>query len=367
MSISKIDDNLSSRNVQESDITWLNSRESIFSVHGVFYNEREKLYMRIPKDVALSIKEGIFNLSCMCSGGRIRFLTDSPYVAIKGALPAFKPAPHMSITASHGFSLYVNGKFAHRYSPTFDNFTSGADFSTPLKSRIYFAESKELFGSDGSLKLCEIYMPLYGGVSELYIGVKSGAKVLTAPDYKIKKPIVFYGSSITQGACVSRPGNDYVSILARRLNCDYINLGFSGNGNAEAQIIDYMTTIDASLYAYDYNLYDDRPKRILPPHYSIYERIRKARPNVPILLYDKPFYEYDTTYERRRDLIRSTYDLGCADKDNLLGVVETTELFGSNERDCCAADPSHPNDLGAMRMADAMYPIVKELIIKSGY
>lgn len=366
MSISRIDENLAGRSVKEADVEWLNARESVFSLHGVFYDEKERRYMRIPKDLALSIKEGLYILACGCSGGRIRFLTDSPYIALKGALSATKPMPLMPITATHGFSLYVNGKFENRYSPKFDNFLSVSDYSKPFEQRdnLYFAESNKIFNSDGSLKLCEIYMPLFAGVSELYIGVKSGAKVLVAPDYKIKKPIVFYGSSITQGACVSRPGNDYVSILARRLDCDYINLGFAGNGNAEPEIIDYMTSIDASLYAYDYNLYDTHPERILPPHYSIYERIRKARPDVPVLLYDKPYYECDTTYIRRRDIIRSTYDRVRANNDGLIGIVETAELFGNSSRDCCAVDEFHPNDLGSMRMADAMHPIVKALLTK---
>ena len=176
---------------------------------------------------------------------------------------------------------------------------------------------------------------------------------------------MFYGSSITQGACVSRPGNDYLSTLARKLDADYINLGFSGNGNAEDTIIDYMASIDASLYAYDYNLYDDRPNRILPPHFSVYERIRNKRPNVPIVFYDKPFYEYDTTYERRRDLIKESYKKALSIGDSLVGFVETEALFGTTDRDFCVADTSHPNDNGAMRMADAFYPVVKELLLKS--
>ena len=115
---------------------------------------------------------------------------------------------------------------------------------------------------------------------------------------------IYYGSSITQGACVTRPGNDYISILARRLDCDYINLGFSGNGNAEDAMIDYILSIDADLYAFDYNMYPNRKERILPSHFSIYERIRKKHPDAAILLYDKP-NEY---WSEREDIIRSTYN-----------------------------------------------------------
>lgn len=78
----------------------------------------------------------------------------------------------------------------------------------------------------------------------MYVGVSSDAIIKAAPSYKNKKPLLFYGSSITQGACVSRPGNDYVSILARKLNSDYINLGFSGNGNAEDAMNDRLCHIN---------------------------------------------------------------------------------------------------------------------------
>ena len=123
-----------------------------------------------------------------------------------------------------------------------------------------------------------------------------------------------------------------------------------------------MCSIDASLYAYGYNLYDDRPHRILPPHYSVYERIRRARPNTPILFYDKPFYEYDTTYERRRKIIKESYLTAKNAGDDLVGIVEAEMLFGNEDRDCCVVDGSHPNDLGAMRMAKAFLPVAYDLL-----
>lgn len=365
MTANKIDNRLDSCGTVATDTKWLNARNAVFSLHGVIYDETEGTYMRIPKKVAESLNSKITTLSHHTSGGRIRFLTDSPVVAVRASLPAYQPITNMSIAATHGFSLYVDGKFEHRFSPKFDAFLRGQDFSSPLTSRICYEDTHNLFNYDASLKLCEIYFPLYGGVADIEIGVKDGATIEKAPDYKIKKPVVFYGSSITQGACASRPGNDYLSILSRKLDCDYINLGFSGNGNAEDEIIDYMCSIDASLYAYDYNLYDDRPDRILPPHYSVYKRIRKARPNVPILFYDKPFFDLDTTYERRRNIIKESYRTAKNAGDDLVGNVEAEKLFGNEDRDCCVADCSHPNDLGALRMAYAFLPVVSDLIKRS--
>ena len=365
MTANKIDNRLDSCGTVATDTKWLNARDAVFSLHGVLYDESQGVYTRIPKKLAESLNSRILMLSYRTSGGRIRFLTNSPYVALRVSLPAFRPISNMPITLTHGFSLYVNGKFEHRFAPNFDVFLSGHNYSKPLDSRIHFEASASFFDVNADFKLCEIYFPLYGGVADIEIGIKNGANIKKAHDYKIKRPLVFYGSSITQGACVSRPGNDFLSILSRKLDCDYVNLGFSGHGNAEDEIIDYMCSIDASLYAYDYNLYGDRPDRILPPHYSVYERIRRARPGTPILFYDKPFFDFDTTYERRRNIIKESYRTAKNAGDDLVGNVEAEKLFGNEDRDCCVADGAHPNDLGALRMAYAFLPVVSDLIKRS--
>ena len=364
MSTANLDPRLEGNELSPKGTLWRNARDSVFSLHGVFYDKDEGLYRRVPKEIAETVSKGVAILSRHTSGGRIRFLTDSPFISLKASLPAFKPLANMPITLSHGFSLFTNGKFEQRFSPKFDEIVDGVDFTSPLESTISFESSYDFFNTGKELKLCEIFFPLYGGVRNLEIGLAGDATIKRAPDYKIKRPLVFYGSSITQGACVSRPGNDYLAILSRMLDADYINLGFSGNGNAENEIINYVGSIDASLFAYDYNLYDNRPKRILPPHLSIYERLRANNPSTPILFHDKPFFEYDTTYKRRRDLIKESYIAAKKMGDELVGLVETEALFGKEERDLCVADQSHPNDLGALRMASAFYPIVKELIDK---
>ena len=362
MSINKIDPNLANLGVKETDVEWISAHDTRFSLHGVFYDKDQGVYTRVPHDIAESVSKSVANLSYRLSGGRLRFVSDSPYIAIRASLPAFMPLANIPITASHGFSVYVDGHFVQKLSPAADAFfASGVDFSSPLKSRIFFAESKPTLDDwNPGEHLYEIYLPIFGGVAELYVGIKEGSVLNPAPKYKYEKPMLFYGSSIMQGAGVPRPGSDYASIISRWLDSDYINLGFSGSGNAEQEIIDYILSIDASLYAYDYNLYDDRPERILPPHYDIYRQIRDAHPDALILLYDKPAYEHDSTFERRRDIIRGTYDRALAEGDEKIVLVEATELFGDEDVGDCLSDCSHPNALGAMKMAEAMYNKIKD-------
>lgn len=361
MSFKSIDPNLAALGVTEKDVQWISSHDPRFSLHGVIFDEEIGLYTRVPRKVAESVSKSVATLSLRLSGGRLRFVSDSPYIAIRASMPAFMPLTNISMTASHGFSVFVDGKFRQRLSPPANAFfEAGVNYSSPLTSRIRFAESKPTLDSwEKGEHLYEIYLPIFGGVAELYVGVKEGSVIKPAPKYKHEKPMLFYGSSIMQGAGASRPGADFASIIANWLDSDFINLGFSGSGNAEPEILDYINSIDASLYAYDYNLYDDRPERVLPPHYDIYRKIRDSHPDAAILLYDKPAYDHDSTFERRRDIIRATYERARSEGDENVFIVEATELFCGLDPSLCIVDASHPSDLGSMNMATAMYNKIK--------
>lgn len=360
LDVSTIDANLATLKFDNNEVEWISAHDKRFSLHGVYYNEGEGLYMRVPDEVSdASNNPGYRILSRLTAGGRLRFVTNSKYISIKAAIPPKMPMPHMSITGSHGFSVYADGFFRNRYSPVFADYKLLFE-ENPDSKKIYFAERKLIMDTNEK-RVIDVYFPLYGGVCELFVGVDHGSIVEPAPQYVCEKPLLFYGSSITQGGCVSRPGNDYVSILGRRLNMDYLNLGFSGNGNAEAALIDYINSIDAALYAFDYNYYSHRKDRVLPPHFSIYERIREKHPDTPILLYDKPGTDHEPCAERE-EMIRETYEKALKLGDKKVGFVPARALLGEGERDCCMVDVSHPNDLGAMRMADALYPVIKKLV-----
>lgn len=359
MELTKVDTNFASTGTNGEPMDWYRSHDSRFSLHGVWYDEQDGLYRRLPEEVAEAANPNILGLIKMTSGGRLRFVTNSENLAIKAVVPGFKPMPHMPITGSHGFSAYVDGLFRNRFSPVFQDFKeiSGID---AFQETVCFEEKKLIDGTPGN-HLVELYFPLYGGVRELWIGLEPGSVIEPAPSYRHQKPMLFYGSSITQGGCVSRPGNDFLSILARKLDSDYINLGFSGSGNGEEAMIDYINSIDASLYAFDYNMYANKKDRVLPPHYSIYERIREKHPNAGILMYDKPGCDYEP-YPQREKLIYESYQKALASGDKKVYYLSAWDLFGEGERDCCMVDVSHPNDLGANRMANAMYSVLKDAL-----
>lgn len=162
----------------------------------------------MPESVAKNVTRGVDALHTNTAGGRVRFKTDSQYIAIHAEMDGLGKMPHFALTGAIGFDLYVNNKYEKTFVPPFDikdGFESIVEFS-----------NKEL-------REITINFPLYSNVNDLYIGLQNDAIVKEASPYKNTKPIVYYGSSITQGGCASRPGMAYQSILSRRFNHDFVN------------------------------------------------------------------------------------------------------------------------------------------------
>src|SRR5207253_5662081 len=85
-------------------------------------------------------------------------------------------------------------------------------------------------GRERKMRDITLYLPLYKAVTVQEVSLAADARLEPATPYAIAKPIVYYGSSITQGGCASNPGGSCQALLERRLNADFVNLGFSGNG-----------------------------------------------------------------------------------------------------------------------------------------
>lgn len=354
MDITEIDKNFKLPEVNEPDIEWFDVREAPFALHGVFFDEGTDRFMRMPYDVADKVSVGVRFGAHISTGGRLRFITDSKYVAIKAVIPSYFPMNHMPVVGSHGFSLYVGGRFCGMYTPP------NAEIVKAYPNNLAFQGIRYIWGEQA----CDfdLYFPLYGGVIRLFIGLQKGC-VLKAPKaYTRQKPIVFYGSSITQGGCASRSGNDYVSLVCKWLDSDFINLGFSGNAKGEPAMAEHLASLDASAFVLDYDYNAPNAEHLQATHYPLYERIRTVHKDTPILLISKPDFEYDGQSAKRRAVIMETYEKAKANGDKNVAFIDGETLFGTVGRDGCTVDTCHPNDLGFYRMAETVYPVLKELL-----
>ena len=344
--ISKIDSNFKiETKIDKDDIKFFDIDEAPFKVYGVF-RENGK-YRRMPEDVAKTVNRGVHTLHANTAGGRVRFVTDSPYIAIHAEMGTLGKMSHFALTGSVGFDLYVNNVYEKTYKPPY-NIEDGYDSIIELKKQ----EISEI----------TINFPLYSEIKKLYIGIKEGSSLSEAKPYKNKKPIVYYGSSITQGACASRPGMSYQAIVSREFDYDYINLGFSGNAKAEDEIADYIKNLDMSMFVYDYDYNAPSAEHLANTHEKMFKTIRKKNPLLPIIIMSRPKCFLTDEEKKRRGIIETTYlnAISAGDKNvYFLDGKALTELC----KDSGTVDNTHPTDYGFASMAKALIEVISHISI----
>jgi lysophospholipase L1-like esterase len=208
-------------------------------------------------------------------------------------------------------------------------------------------------------------LPLYNGVTSLEIGVaKQRAFAPVAP--RKDKPILFYGTSITQGGCASRPGLSFVNILGRRLDRPVLNFGFSGNGRTEVEVARFLAELDPAVFVID-TLANTTPEHILLRMPAVVKSIRQAHPNTPVLLLDERRWDnaplvpgLAALHKDKSVALRRSYEL--LQQDGVAHVHYRTgdDVLGTDGEG--TVDGSHPNDLGMMRYADALEPDLRRLL-----
>ena len=173
--------------------------------------------------------------------------------------------------------------------------------------------------------------------------------------------MVYYGSSITQGGCASRPGNIYQNILSRELNMDYFCMGFSGSAKVEKEIADYMAGLEMCAFVSDYDYNAPSVEHLERTHFALYEAIRNKNPELPYIMITLPSKGINEAVSRRK-IIMESYIKALDRGDKNVYFIDGGSLFAGDEYDNCTVDGCHPNDLGFYRMARGIMPILKEIL-----
>jgi len=342
------------------DVRFREVREKPFDIYGLYEPQNEGVFLRMPDSVAEATSPSVRNLNKNTAGGRVRFCTDSRYVAIHAEMPYMYRADHFPRTGSSGFDLYVlegaHYYYYGTYCPTID------------------ADSKMLEGvinfPDRRLRQIMIHFPLYSQVEKLYIGLQQDAMLDHGRRYRYEKPVVYYGSSITQGGCASRPGTSYQAIIGVDHDCNYINLGFSGSAKGEPAIRDYIASLDMSVFVMDYDHNAPTVEHLKETHEPLYRAVRAAHPTLPIVMISKPetqWYIYPDTvqaksFPQRRAVVLETYMKALSEGDLNVRFIDGDSLFEGAHHDACTVDGCHPNDAGFFRMADKIGHVVGALL-----
>ena len=328
------------------NIVFFNPRNKPFEIYGLMYENGK--YRRMPQAVGESVNEGVSVLYTNTAGGRIRFKTNSAYIAVVAKMDGLGKMPHFAFSGSIGFDIYVKENEGQIYKGTFmppvnieDGYESCIDF--------------------GTVKMREITInfPLYSNVNEVYIALDEGSEIEKPEPYKNNKPVVFYGSSITQGGCASRPGTCYQGHLSRRFNIDYINLGFSGSARGEDVMADYIKNLDMSLFVYDYDHNAPDVEHLRKTHEKMFKTIRQQNPDLPVIMLSRPVYLLKEDEVERRNIVETTYKNAVANGDKNVFFLDGPQLMSLCKNEG-TVDNCHPTDFGFASMAQAIGDLIEK-------
>lgn len=336
----------------EDEIDWYDVKK--IGIEGKGWNDTTKYFDRLPSKAQGFVRDRVWDLSRDSTGMCVRFISESLNVYVRYELSRKSLSmSHMAATGHSGVDLYAQDGMG------IDRWVSVV---RPDKQKMYSTIAKDL--APGARRYT-LYLPLRNGVKSLEIGVIKG-KPFQALSPRTERPIVFYGTSIMHGACASRPGMAFPSILGRRLKKPTINLGFAGNGRMEIEVGSLLAELDPCVYVIDClpNMNESSvSERTIP----LVSKIREAHKKTPILLVEDRSFTNTRFFPARKEhhqksrvALKNAFnqleDLGI----NNMFYLNGDNLLGQDGE--AATDGSHPSDLGMMRYADAYEPILRRIL-----
>ena len=340
----------------EDTVDWYEVSFDAFDVYGLVRDGDEIFARRMPSSIAETVNRGVRGQNGYCAGGRIRFSTDSDFVALKveyakGAVPTV-----CNHCITYGFDLYK-----------FDQDKKTEVFVAAFRPANGFdcrsAEFKVNTRNHGEHTYYTLNMPHFAEVKTLMLGIAKGTRMERGARYRNDAPVIFYGSSITHGAAAGRPGNTYENFIAQKYNLHYRNLGYAGNAKGEASMAEYIAACDMTAFVCDYDHNAPTREHLADTHYPFYETIRKKHPETPYIMISRPdFFRDPTNHAKRRSVILESYNKALASGDKNVYFIDGETLFHGDCAESCTSDGCHPNDLGFYRMADKIGSVLAKVL-----
>ena len=313
-------------------------------------------YQRFPDSLASLLREPVWQLSKNSTGIAICFETNSTQISAKWKTGATTSFPHVANTLVKGLDLYALDHDQWYY----------VGIGKP--NHPVYQEASIVKDLDGSLKQFVLYLPDYETIDSLFIGIDSTALLQSNSRsvFTKHKPIVFYGTSIVQGASAMRSGMAYPAIIERQLKTETINLGFSGNGQLDSMLAVIMSTIDASCYVIDCgpNLSPQQAKEKTLP---FLKQLKKLSPNTPILLIEQinyPTARFVASVDEKIKQINKNFAdaFDTLQKEGVTGIyyLPAKGLIGEDGE--ATVDGVHLTDLGFYRMAQSIIKKLKTIL-----
>lgn len=327
-------------------------------VHNQGWNEDGGNYRRLPMRAKQRIREAVWNLAGESAGLAVRFKTDAENIKVRYQVTGGYSMPHMPSTGVSGVDLYrLSGKGSGEF--CFGNYL--------FADTVRYAYHIDRMKAKGDVSEYVLYLPLYNGVKWLEVGVEKENSFSFVPCSSDKKPLVLYGTSIAQGACASRPGMAWGNILSRSMNIPLVNLGFSGNGKLEKEVIDFISEQEASVFILDCmaNLSGTAAKEVKELVKSAVYQLR-AKHTAPILLVEHAGYSNGVTNKAQYEAYtapnreqRKAFDE--LKKENVKDVFYLSHDQLGLHSDSWV-DYVHPSDWGMVQQAVAVEKVLRKIM-----
>ena len=330
---------------------------SAFPLLGKISETTETRYERLPAKLKGVSREPVWGLGKNTAGLAIRFCSDSHQFSLKWETVFDGTMNHMAPSGIKGLDLYSleNGTWTY--------------VSTALP-KAKKTETTIISGMDKKERELMLFLPLYDGIVSIEIGIDSlafiGQPKIDLP--RRSKPIVFYGTSITQGGCASRTGMAHSNILSRRLNREIINLGFSGSALLDYEIAELMAECDASIYIMEF-VPNCSAEQITERTENFYRILRDKHPDTPVVFVENPTYTWaqfslnaQNRHREKNKALQAVFDGLKAKKEKNIWMISTAGDIGTDSEG--TVDGVHLTDLGFMRYADFLFPQIKKILGK---
>lgn len=350
-SLAGIDPDMATRKAGKN-IRWVSADMEPLRLSGLAFREKGGSFARVPQK---NLPPNVMKLGVCTSGVQLAFKTDSTKISVRVTLDPPIQMDHMASTGSCGFDLYCGAPGARRY-------FGCARFAVSREKPSYTAEI--VGGMKKEMREYLINFPLYSGVKSFELGLDPDAKVEAPSAWSCENPVVWYGTSITQGGCASRPGMCTTNILSRKWNRPILNFGFSGSGKGEHSVAVMLAGIqNPAMYILDYEANAKLPllQKTLD---DVIGTLRAKHPEVPIVvlsrsIHCKDFYlALDT--DAARDFQRRTVERRRASGDRALYFING--ISGEADLSEGTVDGIHLTDYGFARQSAYLAPLLEKIL-----
>ena len=358
MKIEEIDVNMKGAKAEEG-VRWIDCKT--LTIEGKSFSDTESFYDRLPAQAKETADANVWALAQNSAGIAVRFITSAASISARWTLRSPElDMPHMPATGVSGVDLYIKRDDQWRW------IGAGKYMEFPVSEALLAKIPAEEQNAENEFLL---YLPLYNGVEKIEIGVPDDAEVFPAPPRG--KPIVFYGTSIVQGGCASRAGMAYPAILGRWMDCPTINLGFSGNGRMQPGVVRYFPQIDAKMFVIDCvpNFVEPEFRGLVVERTpALVALLREAHPEAPIVLVEgapgSSWFDMTSSYASSGRALANVELKKACETLAQQGITNLYYIPGGELLDSdgeATVDGTHPTDLGMIRMAEMLLPVLREI------